>query len=193
MGVLRHGRRHVGVMMLDVADRTAGCVGGGPPAGLVAGVAVGGEELGADAGQRLEVRRGGFEGLLSAEVVHVADVLGQPGPAGARDAQGVLQVAADREHGRHAERQVDRQRRVTARPADRKLRLVHDPHDGVVAATWMGRSWVSQASARPARPFPGLVVVGDQRLAGRLPLVMTSAAGPGGSPGKPSSRWCSGV
>lgn len=59
--------------------------------------------------------------------------------------------------------------------------------------TWIGRSWVNHASASAAsrsRASASPVTIGSPDT---LPLVITSSRGPGGSPGSPSSRWCSGV
>ncbi len=57
--------------------------------------------------------------------------------------------------------------------------------------TWIGRSWRSQASAIPSSRVSASassVTIGSPA---RLPLVSTSDPGPAGSPGRPSSNWCS--
>ena len=59
--------------------------------------------------------------------------------------------------------------------------------------TWIPRSCASHASARPAsrcRASASSTTIGSPD---RFPLVITSATGPGVSPGRPRSRWCRGV
>ena len=146
-----------------------------------------------DPGQLLEVPLGGLEGALGAVVVHVADVCRQPGPAPGGQGEGVLQVAADRQHRLGRERQVDRHRRVAPGATDRERVAVDDPHHRVVAGH-VDRPVVGEPGVRQLRePAERVGVVGDDRLAGHVPARHHQHAGAGESPGSPSSSWCSGV
>lgn len=75
---------------------------------------VGGQDARPHAGEGLHVLFGACEGLLRVQVVHVADMGGQPGPALLGEAEGVLEVAAGGEGRRHRVGQGERQRGVTA-------------------------------------------------------------------------------
>ena len=70
--------------------------------------------------------------------------------------------------GRRVEGQAERQRRVAPRAAYRRLAAADRTVTESSQGTWIGRSWVSQASARPASRAQRLVVVGDDRLAGQV-------------------------
>ena len=139
-------------------------------------------------------RRRVLEGPLRADVVHVADVRRQPGLAarrpdrrrssGLRRRRGPAaraaggRPAAGRSHGSGGSPAAPRRRRG---PRSRRT------------GTWIGRSCVSQASARCASRSSASVSSVTIGSPDRLPLVMTSSRGPSGSPGRPSSRWCRGV
>ena len=85
----------------------------------VARVPVGRQQLRPDAAERLQMPLGGGERLPGGQVVHVADVPGQPGVTPLGQAAGVLQVRADRQHRRH--------RRPAARPAAARTRGTGGP------------------------------------------------------------------
>ena len=70
--------------------------------------------------------------------------------------------------GRASNGRRQRHRRVAPRAAHGQLDAVDGTDHGVVAGTWIGRSWVSQASASPASRVERLGVVGDDRLAGQV-------------------------
>ena len=70
-----------------------------------------------------------------------------------------LRSAADREHGRHLERKAERQRRLAAGPAYRRLETGHRPRHRVVAGH-VDRAVVQQPGVRqPAQPAQRVVVV----------------------------------
>lgn len=126
---------------------------------------VGGEESGRDPGDAAQPVDRTAEGALGGEVVHVADVRGEPGPAALAQAEGVLQVTADGERGADRQREGDRQRSVPARTADRELLAVADPHHRVVARD-VDRAVVGQPGVgERGEPDQRLGVVGDDRLA----------------------------
>ena len=82
--------------------------------------------------------------------------------------------------GRGLEGQGERQRGVAAGAADRRLALADRTVTESSQGTWIGRSWVSQASARPASrasASSSSVTIGSPA---RLPLVITSTSAPGG-------------
>ena len=131
-------------------------------------------------GQLLEVPLGGVEGPLGAVVVHVADVRGQPGasPVG----QG-RRCSSGRRRPRAPVR-----RRTAGGPASARSRGSGGPAAAAPSTTrttessqgtWIGRSWVSQASASAAsrvRASSSSVTIGSPAT---LPLVITSTRGPG--------------
>ena len=117
------------------------------------------------------------------EVVHVADVLAEPGVAALGDAAGVLQVGADRQRrprpsngsatGSGAyprERRIGSSAPSTTRTPSRRR------------ARGSRRSWRSQASAMRREPLQRLGVVGDDRLAGQVAGRHHQHVGPGASP-----------
>ena len=161
----------MGVVVLDLARRRpAGGVVGRPPVRAVAGVPVGATRpAGATPVSSLEVPLGGAERALGARRSSMSPMwAGHPGQPPVGEAEGVLEVAADGQRPGRPEGQVHRQRRVAAGAADRQLdlgrrRATTESSHG----TWIGRSWASQASARPPSRTSASVVVGDDRLAGQ--------------------------
>ncbi len=82
--VLAHHRRDVRVVVLHQVDRPVRRRGAGPAAGPVAGVPVGDQPRRADPGEHLEVPLGAGQRVERGDVVHVADVLADPGVPAAR-------------------------------------------------------------------------------------------------------------
>lgn len=166
--VLRHHGRDVRVVVLHRADRPAGGVGAGPLAGVVAGVPVGHQTGRPHTGETLQVLLGPGQGANGGQIVHVADVLAEPGVAALGQGEGVLQVGAHGERRRDVERQRERQRCVPARSAEREFGAGHVPADGVVA----------RHVDPPVVPQPRVdqrlqygqrrLVVGDDRLARQI-------------------------
>lgn len=131
--VLRHHGRDVRVVVLHGADRPPGRVGASPVAGVVAGVAVGHQPGGRHPGEVLQMFLGPGQSADRGQVVHVADVLAQPGVAALGQRTGVLQVGAHGERRGHVEGQRERQRGVSARAAQRQLGTGGPAADRVVA------------------------------------------------------------
>ena len=121
--VFGHRGGDVGVVVLDAHERAGpAALPVGPPGGAVAGVPVGDQRRGPYAGRSTPAARSArSKARWRAEVVHVADVRGQPGPparrrgrrcsSGRRRRRGPAARAAGR---------VQRQRGVAARAADRQ-------------------------------------------------------------------------
>ena len=133
--MLGHDRDDVRVVVLHEYDvRGLGAWARlGPPPGLVAGVCVGDDARRFDLVHGGELRHRVLERHERLDAAHVADVLTHPRVAARSEAERVLELAADGESRRDRDGQRDRQRRVAARPADRQLLTVDDPHNGVVA------------------------------------------------------------
>ena len=123
------------------------------------------------------------------QVVHVADVRRQPGararPRGRRCSSGRRRRRAPAGAGRQVRSATGRSRGSggpAARPPS-TTRTTESSH-----GTWIGRSCVSQASASRASrssASSSSVTIGSPD---RLPLVITSTRGPGGSPGRPEQQ-----
>ena len=125
-----------------------------------------------DVEDRHEVRHGVFECSAGRRVVEVADMLGDEGLVAARHADGVLEVAADRDHRRPRCGQHDRPRRVAPCAADELMAGCPSPghrsQHAVVAADH-DVTVVHQPRIGNARqPRQRLIVAGDQRLAPRI-------------------------
>ncbi len=123
----------------------------------------------------------GLEGLQRGQVVHVADVAGQPGVAAVGHAEGVLQVAADGQRRPHRHRQRDRQRGVAAGAADRAAPARRPTRTTESSqGTWIGRSLhqpgVGQRRPAGRRAVASSVTIGSPD---RLPLVMHQRPRPG--------------
>ena len=80
-----------------------------------------------------QMRRRPVERVERLERAHVADVLAHDRLIVAGQAERGLEFAANRENGRPAAGQSDRQRRVAAGAADRQRQTGHTSHDRVVA------------------------------------------------------------
>lgn len=100
--VFAHHRRDMGVMVLDGPHRAVARMSAGPFGGSVARMRIRGELTRAHAGQFLEMAFGGVEGSQGRQIVHITDVLTQPGIPSLGDSAGVLEVGA------HGERRRDR-------------------------------------------------------------------------------------
>ena len=116
--VLGQQRHHMGVVVLDQIQRAFVRVTLGPASGVIPRMQVGGQAHW-PAADFAELAHRPLEGAQRLPGGHVADVAGQVGPVAVGEAEGVLQLPAHGQHGGSFEAQVDRQRRVAARPADR--------------------------------------------------------------------------
>lgn len=112
--VLRHDRRDVRVVVLHGAHGPPRRTVAGPVAGPVAGMAVRDQQRGHHPGEFFEVPLRAGQGVDRGQVVHVADVLAQPGIAALAQGAGVLQVRAHGERRRYVEGQRERQRGIPA-------------------------------------------------------------------------------
>src|SRR6185503_7306203 len=100
MTVLRHSGSHMRVVMLNGPHRQPGRIPPGPGRAAISRMPVGDDHLGPGRRNRLEVAPRLVERLESREVVHVADVGGQPDIPVGPNRERVLQIAAYRK-GRH--------------------------------------------------------------------------------------------
>lgn len=105
--VFGHRRGDVRVMVLYAYDLPFTGQTAGQLSRAVSGMPVDGQGAGSHPGDGLQLLSGVLEGVLGGEVVHVADVGGQPGPAPLRQTQGVLEVTARGEDRRYREGQFD--------------------------------------------------------------------------------------
>ncbi len=121
-----------------------------------------------DVEDRDEVRKGLFQRSARRRVVEVADVLRDERLVAAGHADGVLEVAADRDDGRPRALEPDRAGRVAAGAADELPTIGCRAHDAVVAAdddvAVVHEIRIGDSSETRER----LVVAGDQRLAARV-------------------------
>ena len=168
-----------------------------PARRAVAGVPVGGQQLRGDAGERAQLPPGALEGRHGGEVGHVADVRRRTRRG--RPRRGTACSSGRRRRparARTGTRQGERRGRVAAgaaqhgsSPRRRRTRTTESSH-----GTWMAPV-VPRARRRRSRPSRSSASASSVTMGSpaRLPLVITSTRGPGGSPGSPNSRWCSGV
>ena len=160
--VLRHRRGGVGVVVLhrDHRDPERGGALAGVAGGEVERVEVAGDELGAERQERLEPRHRLLEGGVGLEPVEVADVRSEGGLVAAREAAGVLELRADRQH-RPREAGATR----TGRGTNPRARRITSGRPATTRATEssqreaMGRSCTRKTSAiageaRAAPPRP---------------------------------------
>ena len=129
---------------------------------------VGDKHIRGDTGQRLQMRLSRIERRQGGEVVHVADVLAQPGVLSVGDRHGVLQVCSHGQCRRHRDRQRDGQRRVSARAPDRQLDAVDHPHDRVIAGHQDGPVVHQPAVGEVRKPVEGIVIGEADRLATQI-------------------------
>ena len=149
-----------------------------PRSAAVARMSVRHQQFGRHVGHRGQLVGGRGEGLQRGEVVHVTDVPAQPGVSAGADREGVLQVAAGGQRRPDRHRHRDRQGCVAARPAHRKLIMVDHPEDGVVAGH-LDRSVVLEpAVGEGLEAHPGVLIIGDDRLAGQIAAGHHQDAGP---------------
>jgi hypothetical protein len=119
-------------------------------------------------GQLGQVPLGAGERVDGAHVVHVADVLADPGVSAAGERAGVLQVGAGGQHRRHLERQGQRQRRVPPGAADRQLCPGDVPAHRIVARHPDAAVVAQPGVGQRGEPGQRIGVVGDDRLAGQI-------------------------
>jgi hypothetical protein len=130
--VLGQQRHHVRMVVLNQIQWSIARTALRPTPGVIPGVQVGGQS------HRLvpdftELTHRAFECPQGFQCLHVTDVPGQVCARTVGEAEGVLQFAADRQHRRAVEAQVNWQRRVAAGSADRQFATVHHPNHRVVA------------------------------------------------------------
>ena len=175
--VFGHHRRDMRVVVLHGSDRSACGVAVRPRGGPVQRMCVGDKHLRCDRGQLLQVPLCRVERGQRREVVHVADVLAQPGVLPVRDRHGVLQVGADGQRRRHRHRQARwAAARIRASAGSAVRRPPTTRIDGVVARH-QDRAVVHQPAVGEVRkPFERIVVGETDRLTARFPEVITSAS-----------------
>ena len=131
------------------------------------------------------------------EVVHVADVLAQPGVLSVGDRQCVFEVGADRKGRRQRQRQRDGQWRVSAGAPDRQLDGLipivgtadrYHAHDGVVAGH-EDRAVVHQPAVGQLRkPFQCIIIGEADRLSAEVARCHHECCGAGLVTGQPEEQ-----
>ncbi len=183
-----HHGGDVGVMVLHRADRAAVGVAMGPMRGPVQRMSVGHQHIRIDAGQRAQVSLRGVERRQRGEVVHVPNVLAEPGVPTVGDRHRVLQVRADRQCRRQSNRQRHGKRGIAAGPADRQLGTLDDANHGVVARNKDRPVMHQPAVGEVGQARHGVVVVITDRFSAKVSRCHHQHVGTGLVAGQPEQQ-----
>ena len=166
----QHGRdMRMMVLRADQRHRTRARKPGGEAGAVEVRMQVVDDRLRRDLEHFAQVLDRLVERAAGRRVVERPDVLRQERLARARHADGVLEVATDRENRRPVVGEANRQRRVAARAADEGgPAVVLRAYDAVVAAEQHVAVVHQQGIGDASKPAHGLGVVDDQRFATRV-------------------------
>ena len=167
--VLGRARGDVCVVMLDRDPPPGRESGHRVLGGQVLGVEVVSDDLGLQGQQPLQVRQPVGEGPVRGQVLQVAVVRRDVGPAPAGQGEGVLQLGPHRqERPLRRDRQRQRLRGVAAPAPDDRGPPRHDPADGVVVAGPDLAVVDEERVGKPGQALRRVGVVGGQRLVGEV-------------------------
>src|SRR5208283_1608465 len=99
----------------------------------IVGMEIAGNGLGLETVEAAEIGNGALEGAASLERIEVADVLAEKNVLADGNGDGVLQMAADGEHGRQAVAHANAERGVATGAAENSGASAGKTNDGIVA------------------------------------------------------------